>query len=93
VALAGSAPPEVRWTLWGSLVLVGIPAVLKGLRHGLRPTPGQQALLTALFLAQLVNFGVAWAQGLQGGNVRLEAGQLLLAYVVAWIGLTEKVGG
>ena len=86
-------PPEVRWGLWGGLILVGVPAVLKGVRQGLRPTPGQSALLTVLFVVQLVSFGAAWAEGLQHGNVRLEAGQLMLAYVVAWVVLTERVGG
>lgn len=81
--------PEVRWALWGCLLFVGVPATLKGLRRGLRVTPGQRALLTVLFLAQLISFGVAWAQG-QRGLVRLEAGQLMLAYVVAGIVLADR---
>lgn len=67
--------------------------MLKGLRQGFRPTDGQRALLAVLFLAQLISFGVAWAEKLHYANVRLEAGQLMLAYVVAYIVLADRSGG
>ena len=93
---------EVRLGLGALLVLTGGPALWRGLKAGPgllgRVRAAEQALLAGLFGLQLVNFGVSWAQGLElpQVQVRLQAGQLLLAFGVVWVTwrtLADRRGG